>query len=194
MVRYSYSKGKEENIMSNENIKKMIGDVLGGVTEDGSDYDRRVRLMDDKGVTDKVIQKLKDDDELQNVIDMIKIYQNDNITEDEREILYERTDEAVYGALRDLYPYVEAITDSPEGWGNSVFTTYLNQLPGKHALPYEKELIENSMVYDTLVEYPADEASIEELHEFSDIVNFDRSLTAHDTLCEWDKYHYYFTI
>lgn len=64
----------------------------------------------------------------------------------------------------------------------------------KNILPYEKELIENSMVYDTLVEYPADEASIEELHEFSDIVNFDRSLTARDTLYEWDKYHYYFTI
>ena len=65
----------------------------------------------------------------------------------------------------------------------------------KNILPYEKELglIKNSMVYDTLVEYSADDASIEELQQFSDIVNFDRSLTARDTLDEWDKYHYYFT-
>jgi len=178
--------------MTNENIKKMIGDVLGGVTEDLSDYDTRVKLMDSKGVTDSVIDKLSDTSQLIDVLDNIKKYQSDSVTEDEREILYERTDETVYGALSDLHPYVDKISNSHMGWDNGVFTAYLKQLPDKYTLPYEKELIENSMVYNTLVEYPADEASIEELQEFSNVVNFDRSLTARDTLDEWDKYHDYF--
>lgn len=116
--------------MNNEDIKKMIGDVLGGVTEDGSYYDSRVREMNDKGVTDKVVQKLKDNNELQTVLDMVKTYQNedDNITGEEREILYERTDEVVYSALRELYPYVEEITNSFDGWGYGVFSQYLKTL------------------------------------------------------------------
>lgn len=114
--------------MNNEDIKKMIGDVLGGVTEDGSYYDSRLRSMDDKGVTDKVIQKLKDNNELQNVLDMVKTYQNEDITDDEREALYEQTDETVYGALRDLYPYVEEITNSFDGWRYGVFSRYLKTL------------------------------------------------------------------
>ena len=114
--------------MTNENIKKMIGDVLGGVTEDGSYYDSRVRSMDDKGVTDKVIQKLKDNNELQIVLDMVKAYQDEDVTEDERESLYARTDETVYGALRDLYPYVEEITNSFDGWSYGVFSQYLKTL------------------------------------------------------------------
>lgn len=180
--------------MNDENIKKMIGDVLGGVTEDLSGYDTRVKLMDSKGVTDSVIDKLRDNQQLVDVLDNIKKYQGDDITEDEREILYERTDEAVYGALRALHPYVDEITNSSAGWANGSFTAYLKWLPVArgYQLPYEKELLENSMVYDNVVEYPADDASIEELQQFSDIVNFDRSLTAHDTLEEWDKYHYYF--
>ena len=114
--------------MNNENIKKMIGDVLGGVTEDGSYYDSRVREMNDKGVTDKVIQKLKDNNKLQTVLDMVKAYQDDNITEDEREAFYARTDETVYSALRDLYPYVEEITNSFDVWSYGVFSQYLRTL------------------------------------------------------------------
>jgi len=114
--------------MNDKNIKKMIGDVLGGVTEDGSYYDSRVREMNDKGVTDKVIKKLKDNDELQNILDMIKTYQNEDITDDEREALYEQTDETVYGALRDLYPYAEEITNSFDGWSYGVFSQYLKTL------------------------------------------------------------------
>lgn len=116
--------------MNSENIKKMIGDVLGGVTEDGSEYNSRVREMDNKGVTDKVINKLKEHDELQTVLDMVKTYQDDddNITGEEREILYERTDEIVYGALRELYPYVEEITNSFDGWSYGVFSQYLKTL------------------------------------------------------------------
>jgi len=129
MVRYGYSKGKEEIIMNDKNVKKMIGDVLGGVTEDLSDYDTRVKLMDSKGVTDSVIDKLSNTSQLMGVLDNIKKYQGDSVTEDEREILYARTDEVVYGALRDLYPYVEAITKSPNGWSYSAFTHYLEQLP-----------------------------------------------------------------
>lgn len=115
--------------MNDKNIKKMIGDVLGGVTEDLGDYDTRVKLMDSKGVTDSVIDKLSDTSQLIDVLDNIKKYQSDSVTEDEREILYERTDEAVYGALRDSYPYVESITKSPNGWSHSAFTLYLEQLP-----------------------------------------------------------------
>lgn len=116
--------------MNNENIKEMIGNVLGGVTEDGSEYNSRVREMDSKGVTDKVINKLKENDELQTVLDMVETYQNDddNITGEEREILYERTDEVVYSALRELYPYVEEITNSFDGWSYGVFSQYLKTL------------------------------------------------------------------
>lgn len=180
--------------MNDENIKKMIGDVLGGVTEDLSGYDKRVQLMDSKGVTDSVIDRLRDTYQLVDVLDNIKKYQGDSITEDEREVLYERTDRAVYDALRALHPYVNDITNSQAGWANGSFTAYLKLLPVAkgYQLPYEKELRENSMVYDNVVEYPADEASIEELHQFSDIVNFDRSLTARDTLEVWDMYHNHF--
>ena len=116
--------------MNNTEIKKIIGDVLGGVTEDGSEYSSRVRSMNDKGVTDKVINKLKENDELQTVLDMVEIYQNedDDITGEVREILYERTDELVYGALRELYPYVEEITNSFDGWSYGVFSQYLKTL------------------------------------------------------------------
>ena len=114
--------------MNDKNIKKMIGDVLGGVTEDGSYYDSRLRAMDDKGVTNSVIQKLKDNNELQTVLDMIKAYQNEDVTDDEREVLYARTDETVYSALRDLYPYVEEITNSFDSWSYGVFSQYLKTL------------------------------------------------------------------
>jgi len=118
--------------MNNKDIKKMIGDVLGGVTEDGSDYGTRVKLMDSKGVTDNVIQKLTDNNELQGVLDMIEDYQNeditDNVTDDDREVLYARTDELVFGALRDLYPHVEEITNSSDGWSDGVFSQYLKTL------------------------------------------------------------------
>lgn len=116
--------------MTYEEMTTKIGDVLGGVTEDGSEYNSRVREMDNKGVTDKVINKLKEHDELQNVLDMVKTYQDDddNITGEEREILYERTDEVVYSALRELYPYVEKITNSFDGWCYGVFSQYLKTL------------------------------------------------------------------
>ena len=114
--------------MTYEEMMIKIGDVLGGVTEDLSDYDTRVKLMNDKHVTSNVVKELDSTGELTPVLDDIVKYQNEDLSEDDLEILYERVDEKVYGALRKLYPYVEEITDSDECWANGVFTKYLQTL------------------------------------------------------------------
>lgn len=114
--------------MTYEEMTTKIGDVLGGVTEDLSDYDTRVKLMNDKHVTSNVVKELDDTGELTPVINNILKYQNEDLSEDELEILYEWVDEKVYGALRKLYPYVEEITDSSTGWDKGVFTKYLQTL------------------------------------------------------------------
>lgn len=59
-------------------------------------------------------------------------------------------------------------------------------------LKYIKEVKNNTYIYDTVKRYNSNDASIEELQGFSDIVNFDRSMPAMETLEEWEKYHNYF--
>lgn len=59
-------------------------------------------------------------------------------------------------------------------------------------LPYEKAVKANEYVFNAVKMYNANSASIEELHEFSDIVNFNRDMPAQETLEEWEKYHNHF--
>lgn len=115
--------------MTQEQNVTTIGHVLGGLTEDGSNYRARIDLMREKGITKKVIATLEERQELSTVLDMVATYQDDNIqlTDEGREVLYERTDELTFDALRKVLPYVDTITESDEGWDNKVFYNYLKK-------------------------------------------------------------------
>lgn len=57
---------------------------------------------------------------------------------------------------------------------------------------YVKEVREHTSLFNSIKEFSSNEASVEELQEFSNIVDFDRFKTAASTLEEWEKYHKYF--
>ena len=82
-------------------------------------------------------------------------------------------------------PYVSDVTDE-------IGTEHYVYYEQRGNLYYDRELRKNEYVFNKVQDYPADNVSIEELIEFSNIVNEDRSLTAQETLKEWEKYHTFY--
>ena len=68
----------------------------------------------------------------------------------------------------------------------------INEGNTTNELPYEQSIKDSLYLYPVVKGYPADSASIEELLEFSDIVNVNREMPAQETLEEWEKYHNHF--
>lgn len=57
---------------------------------------------------------------------------------------------------------------------------------------YKDEIKEDIYLFDLIKKYEKEDVSVEELLRFSDVVNYDRSMPALETLQEWNKYHNYF--